>query len=179
MGMVWNNIKIGKWNVKYSPLDIKEKEYPYCDEKGNPLKRVSGKLEKGYFINEATGEKQDKAFKLINGKATEGFKGRIKDVENPIEVSKDEVEDLLVEKEFLAENQSLYDELEAKGKAYKFGGWFGNGYKAYRVYIYPSKLYKGFLIMACGRGQKSEIIKELVSDLEEDKQMKAKIKAFM
>jgi len=32
--------------------------------------------------------------------------------------------------------------------------------------------------MACGRGQKSEIIKELVSDLEEDKQMKAKIKAF-
>jgi hypothetical protein len=175
--MVWNNIQIGKYKVKYTALDVPEKEYPYCDESGNTLKKVSGKFEKGYYINEK-GDKVDKAFKLINGKASAGFVGRIKDVENPIEISIDEVEDLLVEKEYLAENQKLYNELESKKKAYKFGGWFGNGYKAYRVYCYPSKLYKGFCIMACGRGQKSEVIRGLVADLEEDKNMKKKIADF-
>ena len=175
---MWNNITIGKFKVKYTALDIKEKSYPYCDENGNVLKKVSGKFERGHYINETNGEKVDKAFKLINGKASSGFVGRIKNIENPIEISRDEVEDLLIEKEYLAENQELYNELESKDKAYKFGGWFGNGYKAYRVYIYPSKLYKGFLIMACGRGQKSEVIKELVSELEESESMKKKIADF-
>ena len=175
---MWNNITIGKFKVKYTALDIKEKSYPYCDENGNVLKKVSGKFERGHYINETNGEKVDKAFKLINGKASSGFVGRIKNIENPIEISRDEVEDLLIEKEYLAENQELYNELESKDKAYKFGGWFGNGYKAYRVYIYPSKLYKGFLIMACGRGQKSEVIKELVNELEESESMKKKIADF-
>jgi len=176
--MVWNNIQIGKFKVKYTSLDVKDKSYPECDKDGNILKRVSGKFEKGHFINEETGEQHEKAFKLINGKASAGFVGRIKVVENPIEISRDEVEDLLIEKEYLAENQELFEELESKGKAYKFGGWFGNGYKAYRVYIYPSKLYKGLCIMACGRGQKSEMIKELVGQLEEDKKLQQKVADF-
>jgi hypothetical protein len=176
--MVWNNIQIGKFKVKYTALDVPRKDYPYCDKDGNELKKVSGKFERGHYINEKSGEKHDKAYKLINGKASSGFVGRIKNIENPIEISKDEVEDLLIEKEYLAENQELYNELESKGKAYKFGGWFGNGYKAYRVYVYPSKLYKGFCIMACGRGQKSEVIKELVAELEEDNRMKKKVAEF-
>ena len=32
--------------------------------------------------------------------------------------------------------------------------------------------------MACGRGQKSEVIRELVSELNEENNMKAKIEAF-
>jgi len=175
---MWNNIQIGKFKVKYTSLEVPEKKYPYCDENGNVLKKVSGKFEKGHYLNEANGEKVDKAFKLINGKASSGFVGRIKNIENPIEISRDEVEDLLIEKEYLVENEELYKELESKNKAYKFGGWFGNGYKAYRVYVYPSKLYKGFCIMACGRGQKSEVIKGLIEELNEDNSMKQKIADF-
>jgi hypothetical protein len=175
--MVWNNITIGKYKVKYTSLAVPEKEYPYCDEGGNVLKRISGSFEKGFYEDE-NGNKHDKAYKLINGKVSKGFTGRIKEVDNPIEIARDEIEDLLIEKEFLAENQELYEELIAKDKAYKFGGWFGNGYKAYRVVVYPSKLYKGFLIMACGRGQKSEIIKDLVNDLDEANANKKRIEDF-
>ena len=176
--MAWNKLKIGKFDVKYTSLEVKGKVYPYCDEEGKVLKKVSGKFEKGYFLNEENGEKIDKAFKLINGKASKGFSGRIKEVDKPLEVDKEEVEDLIIEKEYLVENKELFDELENKGKAFKFGGWFGNGYKAYRVYVYPSKLYKGFCLMACGRGQKSEIMKELIADLKEDERLKSQVEEF-
>jgi len=176
--MAWNNIQIGKFKVKYTALNVQEKTHPYCDENGNILKKVSGKFEKGHYLNEETGEKVNKAFKLINGKASSGFVGRIKNIENPIDISIEEVEDLLIEKEYLCENQELFNELKSKNKAFKFGGWFGNGYKAYRVYVYPSKLYKGFCIMACGRGQKSEVMKELIQDLNEENTMKKKIADF-
>jgi len=43
---MWNNIQIGKFKVKYTALDIPEKNYPYCDKDGNVLKKVSGKFEK-------------------------------------------------------------------------------------------------------------------------------------
>ena len=35
--MVWNNIQIGKFKVKYTSLDVAEKKYPYCDKDGNIL----------------------------------------------------------------------------------------------------------------------------------------------
>jgi len=156
-------------------LSPEEKEYPSCDSEGNILKRVSGKFEKGYFINEETGEKHDKAFKLINGKASEGFKGRIKEVENPIYVEKGESEDLLIEKEFLLDCPRLYEHLQKENKELIFGGYFGNGYKAYKVYVVPSELYKGFCIMKGGRGQKSTIMKGIVGDLSEMNELKSKL----
>lgn len=173
----WYNLKIGKHNLKYIPLNPIEKEYPYCDSEGNILNKVSGKFEKGHFVNEKTGETHEKAFKLINGKASAGFTGRIKEVENPLYVDIEEVGDILKteSKEFLVESESLYNELIQNGKALKFGGWFGNGYSVYRVYVYPSPLYKGFCEMIGTKGQKSEIIKEVVGDLEETKRLKDKL----
>lgn len=173
--MVWFDLQIGNKKVKYTPLNPQIEEYPYCDEQGNKLKRISGKVEKGYFINEETGEKVDKAFRLINGKASAGFKGKIKEVENPQYVEKAESEDLLTEKEFLVESESLYNELQEKGQAIVFPAWFGNGYRAYKVYIVPSELYKGFCIMKCGRGLKSEIIQGIVGSLAEHRKLKDKL----
>jgi len=175
--MVWYNLEIGKHKCKYTPLSYSDKEYPNCDSEGNVLTKVSGKFEKGHFLNEQTGEKHEKAFKLINDKVSKGFSGRIKEVtkENIINVKSGESEDLLIEKEFLLENQDLYDELIEENKEVKFGGWFGNGYKAYRVYVVPSKLYKGFCIMKCGRGNKSEIIKDLVQERNDLADLKEKL----
>ena len=158
--MVWFNISIGKHRAKYVPLNPQENDYPYCDENGNILTKVSGKFEKGYFEDDK-GNKHEKSFRLINGKASAGFTGRIKELnikETPIE----EAEDLLIEKEFLIECETLYDELIEKNKAYK-------------LVITPSKLYKGFCNMKAGTTQKSEIIKEVVSELEETKKLKQRL----
>jgi hypothetical protein len=169
---VWYNLTLGKYKTKYTPLSVEENEYESCDENGNVLKRVSGSYTKGYYIDEKTGTKHDKAFKLVNGKATDEFKGRIKEVESYSEIPSEEFEDILTEKTFLVECESLFNDLKEKGKCAKFGGWFGTGYKAYRVYVSPSQLYKGFLIMKAGRGQVSELIGDLVGDLEEIKEKK-------
>ena len=66
--MVWTTLKLGNYNLKMTSLNPIEKEYPSCDKDGKLLKKISGKFEKGYFINEDTGEKHDTAFKLINNK---------------------------------------------------------------------------------------------------------------
>lgn len=173
--MVWFDLKLGKYKIKYTPLAVVEKNYPYCDENGKLLTRVSGKVEKGYFEDEE-GNRHEKAYRLINGKASDGFKGRIKEIENPIEVEETEAEDILIEKEFLVENEQLFNDLTEKRQALKFGGWFGNGYKAYRCYVTPSKLFKGWCIMKVGRGSKSEIMREIISDLDESKRLIEKLK---
>jgi len=49
--MVFFSLKIGIWNLKYTGLNPIEKEYENCDTNGNILKKVSGKFEKGYYLN--------------------------------------------------------------------------------------------------------------------------------
>ena len=172
--MVWFNIQLGKYKAKYTALNPIEERYPYCDEKGNVLTRVSGKYDRGYFTDK-DGNRHEKAFRLINGKATAEFKGRIKEVGKYVEVNREQAEDILTEKEFLIESEQLYSDLTEKNKAVLFGGWFGNGYKAYKCYVVPSELYKGFCIMKVGRTQKSEIITALVGDLTETKKLQEKL----
>jgi hypothetical protein len=178
---VWYDLSLGKYKIKYTPLEVEEQEYPLCDSNGNILKKVMPKkdenAEKTYYYNEKTGEKHFKAFKLIKGKASEGFKGRIKEWEKPIEIDEKESEDLIVEKTYLAESRELYEYLAENKKALKFGGYFGNGYKVYRCVINPSQNFKGFLVIRCGRGQISERIMDIVGELEEYRRLKAKLSA--
>jgi len=175
--MTFYKLNIGnKWNIRYTPLNPIEKEYPYCDGEGKILEKVSGKFEKGYFVNKATGEKHEKAYKLVNGKASEGFKGRIKEIGKYVEVNKEEVSDLLIEKEFLGENIEMYEDLIKSGKAIKFSAFFGNGYKGYRVYITPNPLYRGFLDIRCGTTNKSELMRDIIGEMEEHQRLSDKLK---
>lgn len=173
--MTWFDLQLGNKKVKYTPLNADIKEYPNCDSEGNILKRVSGKFEKGHFINEKTGETHDKAFKLINGKASSGWTGKIKEM-TPTYCDIEQAEDLLTEKEYLVESDSLFKELTEKNQAITGKGWFGNGYKIYRIFITPSKLYKGYCIMKCGRGVKSEIIRQIVGDLKNYRELQEELK---
>lgn len=176
--MTFYNLKIGSLSVKYTPIDDGKKEYPYCDEKGNILKRVSGKFEKGWYIDEKTGEKHEEAFKLINGKPSREFSGRIKDIskdeylEIPADDINRELEDLSVKNEYLVDSQELYDKLTSEKKAYKFLGWFGTGYDIKTCLVKPSEI-KGFCIMSCGYGEKINRIGEIISNTQE---LKDKIK---
>ena len=158
--MSWYNLKVGNFNIKITPLNPIEKEYPSCDKDGKLLKKVSGKFEKGHFINEETGEKYDTAFKLINNKPYSKL-SKTKEVNTFKEVDKSEVGDLLIERQYLVENDTLLQELTEKGKALKFGFTNGNGFKVYKGYLYPSEVYKNYMILALGTTQISEIIKDI------------------
>ena len=123
--MVWFDLTIQhsdkKYNVRYTPIPDGRVEYPYCDANGNMLVRVKGKQgDKGYFLNENNGEKHDKSFRLINGKATAGFTGRIKEVEKSIKTDIEETDDISIEDEYLAESEELYNDLKKDNKAIKF-----------------------------------------------------------
>ena len=170
--MVWTNLKVKNFNLKITALNPIEKEYPYCDKDGNLLRKVSGSFSKGHFINDATGEQHDTALRLINGKAF-GKLPKTKEIKEPKEVEKAEVSDLLVEKKYLVECDGLLTELKENGKALKFGYSNGNGYKAYKGYLYPSELYKDYLIMDLGTTQISEVIR----DIDEIKAQTKKLKS--
>ena len=158
--MVWYNLKIANFNLKITALNPIEQEYPYVDKNGTLLKKVAGSFTKGYFINEDTQEKHDTAFRLIKGKPYAKL-SKTKEISIFKEVSENEVGDLLIEKQYLVENDVLLKELTEKGKALKFGFTNGNGFKVYKGYLYPSKVYKSYMILALGTTQISEIIKDI------------------
>jgi len=92
-----------------------------------------------------------------------------------------EVEDLLTESVYLVECDNLLNELNESGMALKFGFTNGNGYKVSKAYVYPSKIYKGYLFMSLGRTQISELIGEIDSiknDIKKAKQITATIQGI-
>ncbi|HEY0090451.1 MAG TPA: hypothetical protein VGB37_16495 [Candidatus Lokiarchaeia archaeon] len=170
--MVWYSLKIGNWSIRYTPLNPIIKEYPSCNKDGKLLKKVAGRFESGYFIDEK-GNKYDTAFKLINGKPYAKLQ-KTKETSNYKEVDINEVEDLLQERVYLAECNELLNELTNSEKSLKFGFTNGNGFKVYKAYIYPSKIYKGYLFMSLGTTQISEIIKE-INEVKKEKKKLAEI----
>lgn len=169
---MWYKLKIGTWNVRYTSLMPVKKDYPYCDDKGNILTKVTGKIEKGYFLDNE-GNKHFNSFRLINNKpyaklqkTKEIQKGKYR------ELDLKEYEDLVIEKEYLVFCEDLHEELITTEKCLKFGFTNGNGFKVYRAYIYPSKLYKGFLFMILGTTQKSEIISSKIQEIKQQDKAK-------
>lgn len=173
--MVWYNLRIGSYYVKYTPLNPIEKKYPYCDSNGNLLKYVNGKFEAGYF-EDNEGNKHNEAFFLINNKPYAKL-SKTKETDNYKEVEINEVDDLIVEKTYIIECDKLMNDLLTTKKALKFGMSLGGGgrfgsVKTYYAYIYPSELYNGLLFMSLGTTKKSEVIKEIVEGLNEQKKLK-------
>lgn len=171
--MVWYKLKIGYFDVRYTPIKTITKEYETCDSEGNILTRVSGSYTKGHYVNEKTNETFEKTFKLINGKVRDKFSKTKEVSDNQYkEVDLKEIDDLIIDKEYLCVCDPLYNDLISSGKALKFGFTSGNGFKVYYAYLKPSEFYKGFLIMSLGLGRKSDVITELVSGLKEQKKVK-------
>lgn len=182
MSTQWYEISVGSFKLKYARIsndDDFDIKYPYCDSKGNLLKRISGKItekDKAYFLNEATNEKHETALRLVNGTPKEiKFSGRTKEVKQYKEVDKAEVEDMNVISEYLVDNDELYNDLLNSGKALKFVAHFGTGEKALNYcFILPSELYKGFLYMKIGKTFKSDVVTSMVSE-RTDLKAKAKV----
>lgn len=168
--MVFYNLTIGKYHLKYTPLKVDESEYPYCDKDGNILKKVmetTPATPRSFFIND-NGEKITDVFRLINGSPRAKL-DKTKEVNKFKEVEVKEVEDLLTEKEYFVECDYLLNELKATGKALKFAFTNGNGFKVFKAYIYVDSLYN-VLFMKLGRTQKSEVLTEIMGLIENRKQ---------
>jgi len=161
--MVFYNLRVGSFNVRYTPLKPIAKEFSSCNNNGDVLKKVIEKSAITYYVDDK-GIKYDgdRVFKLINNKPMAKLK-KTKEVDVYKEVELSEVNNLLIEKEYFVECDSLYSELKASGKALKFAFTFGNGYKIYFGYIHTNPLYDGFLFMSCGTTFKSDLLKEITS----------------
>jgi len=173
-------LKLGEWDLRITPLEADEPKYPACDDKKNVLKWIAGKLQKGYFINEKTGQRFDKACKLVNGKVVTEFKSRMLEQKKYFEVADAEADDLIVKHTYLVEPSEiadkLYSYLSKNKKSLKFGYNAGKGWKGFRTYMFCSRLFKGCLEMTCGNGQKSQLIKAKIADAETEKAAKEALK---
>lgn len=172
--MVWYNLRVGSWNLKYTGLSPIEKKYPYCDNEGNELTFKKGKFESGYF-EDSNGQKHDTAFRLINGKPKAKI-SKTKETDNYREVDRAEVDDLIIEKQYVVENDNLYQNLKDSGKSLKFGMALGGGgkfgsVKVYYAYIHTSDLYEGFLFMSLGTTKKSEQLEQLGQEITQNKKL--------
>ena len=128
--MVWYNLQVGKYNIKYTPLKSETPIYPYCDSEGNILNKVlEGNGKNSFFIDDK-GNKHTTSFRLINGKPLAKL-SKTKNVNAFKEVDKNEVEDLLTEKEYLVDSDFLLSDLKNSEKALKFGISFGGKSKPY------------------------------------------------
>jgi hypothetical protein len=173
--MRWSDLKIGRWNVKITPITDDKESYERCDKDGNILKYISGTLQRGTFVNEATGEQFTEAFYLIDGKPSAGYE-KTKAVEETEykEVDFEEAEDLKGNHLYLVEGDALLQTLNDTGKAVKF--WYSYGRTSqYLAYLYPSRLYKGFMFMKLGTTKISSKIAEVL----EGKEQQAKLREVM
>lgn len=164
-------IRVGSFDIRYSPLKENENgsEYLPCDKDGNILVYVSGTRESGYYLNEKTQEKHDKAFMLINGKAYDKFE-RTKETQKYKEVSVSEVTDLVNPKMYYVEtNEHLYNNLKDNNKALKFGITFG-GKKRYIAYVYINQLFNE-LFMVIGNTKISEQITDFIEAQKDKKKL--------
>jgi hypothetical protein len=162
--MVWFNLQIQEHIAKYTPLKAEEKVYEYCDSEGNKLKYIKGNYTKGYYENDK-GERFDKAFFLINNKPFDKL-SKTKEVHKTKLVELNEVEDLILEHRYLMMSNTLLNYLIVEGMALKFG--FSNGGKSqYIAYVYPSKLYKGFLFMDLGSSKISDRATPIIESIKE------------
>ena len=170
--MRWTDLKIGNRTVKITPISDEKEAYPRCDKDGNLLRYIPGTLQRGTFINDATGEQSNEAFYLIDGKVSAGFEKTKEIGEGEYkEVDLAEAEDLKGNHLYLVEGDSLLESLNDTGKAIKF--WYSNGRTSqYLAYLYPSRLYKGFMFMKLGTTQISKMIAGVMEGKEQEQKLK-------
>jgi hypothetical protein len=168
--MVFYKLRVGNYEVRYTPLKLTAKDFPYCDSEGNILNKIElhTPRPKTEYVNLTTGEKHTEVFRLINGLARAKI-SKTKEVNNFLQVNKNEVEDLLIEKVYVVDSPLLLEKLQQEKKAFKFAFSNGNGFKVYLAYIHTSELYKNVLFMSLGQAQKSTLIKEVLEQIQNSK----------
>ena len=165
--MVFYSLKVGKYDLKYSPFSDNDEQYPICDKDGEVLDYVKGTRTNGYYVKPNTEEKVTQTFMLINGKAKEKFT-RTKETNHFKIVEENECEDLVNPKQYIVECDNLLTELKATKKCLKFGISFGGFSKPYFAIISVNKLYNR-LEMNISKGFKSQQYADYSKQLEDKK----------
>ena len=168
--MVFYSIKVGTYNLKYSPLsDGKDEKYPVCDKDKNVLEYVKGTRTTGYYVNTKM-EKVETTFMLVGDKALEKFE-RTKETDTFKIVESNEVENLVNPKQYIVECDTLKAELKESDKALKFGISFGGKSKPYYAIVRLNTIYN-ILEMSISKEVKQEQYLEYATNLNDKEKLK-------
>ena len=162
--MVWYNLKIGNWNIKYTGIKQPILEFEDCDENGNAIQKEKGSYLKGKVLD-LNGNELKKTYKKINGKVVDKF-SKTKEVKAYKEVDKSEIDGFMAEAYYFVDCEQLKQELMDSNKALVFGFTNGNGFKFYKSYL---SVFGNALLMRLGLGHLQEQIKELEANVESKK----------
>lgn len=168
--MVFYNIRVGTFLIKYMPFSDEDESYPIVDKDKNKLEYVKGTRTNGYYVNPITKEKTEQTFMLINDSVKEKFE-RTKETDKYKEVEETEVNDLVNPKQYIVECDKLLEELKNSGKALKFGIHFGGKSKPYLAIIFVNKLYN-LLEMWISKGKKINQYESYITGLQDKQKLK-------
>jgi hypothetical protein len=168
--MVFFSIRVGTYNIRYSPFSEDDETYPICDKDKNVLEYVKGTNVRGYYVNPTTKEKVENTFMLVNGEPKDKFE-KTKETDRFKIVENQEANDLVNPKMYLVECDRLKEELRTSGKSLKFGFSNGGKSKPYFAIICLNPIFNT-LEMWISKTKKSEQYTEYTNGLQD----KAKLK---
>lgn len=155
--MSWANIKIGSYKAKIRPLAIQLPKLVDCDKEGNEVKKIQLQRAEYKHIRVKDSKEIDKkdVYKGYKGKVYRKM-SKTTEIEKYEKIQISKARDLNVEKNYQVVCSKLQNDLK-DDEAIIFPYSNGNGYKAYQSVVYKEN---GNLIMGCGLGFKSELIKK-------------------
>ena len=168
--MVFFSIRVGNYNIKYSPFSDEDEQYPICDKEKTILEYVKGTRTNGYYINPVSKEKVDKTFMLVNGEPKEKFE-KTKETDKFRIVENQEANDLVNPKMYIVECDKLKEELRESGKSLKFGFSNGGKSKPYYAIVCFQPLFNT-LEMWISKAKKSEQYADYTNSLQDKQKLR-------
>lgn len=162
--MVWKNLTIGKYEIKYMPLSYKMKTLKDCTPDGKTVTKIRGMKTPDKWLDEEGKEIEKPIHKLVNGKA-------IPPAQPSHSIKEDKImpteETIIVgsEASYLVKAPLLQDMIHKEGPI-TFNVVLGRGYKVVRAVITQEERKNiKFLLMKTGRKMITEVpIQELLAD---------------
>jgi hypothetical protein len=164
-GLMWKKLKVGRFNVIYTPIDYEDEQLDNCDKDGRLLsKKQMQKAEYKFFYADDKDEKtfEGEVYKLKDGKA-------VSKTTLTKEVSEEDVKeidtkfayDLIEEHIYLCNvDDRLLEFLKEKDTAYKFPFNSGFGFKPSMAILFFDNITNSVL-MITGRALKSLAIAKI------------------
>ena len=165
--MVWYNLRIGSHIAKVKPLTLRMPKLNDVDENGKDVKKIQIAKSEYKWIRVSDNKEVSKVYKSLNGKVLRKMT-KTTEINKYEKIKKTKAMDLNIEKIYYVFCETLFSELKDT-EAIQFYYSNGNGFKIYVAVIYKEKNY---LVMKCGLGWISEMIKKIdvksTSEKEED-----------
>ena len=154
--MVSYNLRIGSHLARVIPIVLKMPKLDDVDEEGNKVKKLQIQQSEYKWIRVKDKKEVRKVYKSYNGKVFRKL-AKTTEINKTEKITKEKALDLNTEKSYLVVSDTLAKSLKPD-EALSFLYSNGNGFKVYHTAIYKEGTH---LIMVCGLGFKTDLIKKL------------------